>query len=60
MYTKDFLKKSLLGKHFMIIKKETANFVNKNKDKLSQTINSILNNQIEILEKINDLISFIP
>jgi hypothetical protein len=59
VYTKDFLKKSLLGKHFMIIKKETSNFVNKNKDKLSQTINSILNNKIEILEKINDLISFI-
>jgi hypothetical protein len=59
IYTKDFLKDSILGKHFLMLKNTTKEFIQTNKKYLSSTLKEVLEKASYILERINDLISFI-
>lgn len=59
IYTKDFLKDSILGKHFLMLKNITKELIQTNKIYLSSTLKEVLKKKSYILEKINDFISFI-
>lgn len=57
VYSKDFLNYNDLGKHFLKIKLKTKEYVNQNKNLLSQNISSLIFNNQDVLEKVNDLTS---
>lgn len=59
IYTKDFLKDSELGRHFLNLKNETKILMKTNKHLFNKNIEFIINSNIELMEKINELISFI-
>ena len=59
IYTKDFLKSSELGIHFLKLKKETKKLLRDNKNLLNKNIQFIITNNNELMEKINELTSFI-
>jgi len=59
IYTKEYLSKSLLGLHYLKIKKLIKNFVLTNKKLLEYKIKDLAKNNTIVLEKINEIISFI-
>lgn len=59
IYTKEFLKKSLLGVHYIKIKKYIKKFVKENNNFLEVSIKNLAKNNTIVLEKINEIISYI-
>lgn len=59
IYTKDFLKSSELGKHFIKIKREAKKLMDDNKYLLNKNIEYIIKLNNNLMDKINELISFI-
>jgi hypothetical protein len=59
IYTKDFLKNSQLGTHFIKLKKEAKKLIKNNKEFLNKNILFIIKSNNHLMGKINELISFI-
>jgi hypothetical protein len=57
VYTKDFLKTNELGRHYMKLKKQVKNFVKNNKTHLDKNIKILVQNNENLMEQINDIIS---
>jgi hypothetical protein len=56
-YNVEKLKHTLLGKHFLKIKQTYKNFMIKNSELIEETVNSVLEKNINVLEEINDILS---
>lgn len=59
IYSKEYLSRSLLGLHYMKIKKFIKEYVKSHKNYLNASIKEISKNNTIVLEKINEIISFI-
>ena len=57
IYTKEFLKTNILGKHYLLIKKKVKKYVKDNKLYLEKNIKELIKTNENLLEQINDLIS---
>jgi ERCC4-related helicase len=59
IYTKEFLKTSKLATHFLNLKKESKQLMKDNKKLLNKNIEFIINRNDGLMDKINELTSFI-
>jgi hypothetical protein len=59
IYTKEYLSKSLLGLHYLKIKRLIKKYVDKNKKFLDIKIKDLAKNNTIVLEKVNEIISCI-
>jgi hypothetical protein len=57
VYTKEFLKKTKLGEHYLELKRKVKNYIKRNKKFLQTNIKDLLKENEYLLEQINDLIS---
>lgn len=59
IYTKEFLNYNDLGKHFLKLKEETKKYFSLHKSLLNETVYSLIEHKSNILERINEIISYI-
>ncbi len=59
IYTKEYLKQSLLGLHYIKIKRFIKQYTKTHKNYMNATIKEISKNNSLVLEKINEIISYI-
>ena len=57
IYSKEFLKKKKIGKHFLILKRIIIDIIKKNKIYLDKYIKDVIKENTQLLEQINNILS---